>query len=113
MTYNSQPVSADATEFPTFRITINDTAPIWGYCGQTGHCGAGMVFAINAVESGPNNFANFVELAKRTANSTTTSPAPTATSTTAGSPGSSSNAAPAQMHASWALLGIFALAVVV
>ncbi|KAK7034074.1 hypothetical protein VNI00_012505 [Paramarasmius palmivorus] len=70
------PVSADATEFPTFRITINDTAPIWGYCPQTqpmSHCGAGMVFSINAVESGPNNFANFVELAKRTAGPPTSS----------------------------------------
>ncbi|KAF5350040.1 hypothetical protein D9756_009208 [Leucocoprinus leucothites] len=71
-----RPVGADDTDFPTFTITINDTAPIWGYCGQTGHCGAGMVFAINAVESGPNNFQNFLELAKRTgATSTGTSPA--------------------------------------
>ncbi|KAF9466673.1 hypothetical protein BDZ94DRAFT_1157529 [Collybia nuda] len=61
----SKPVAADATEFPTFQITINDTAPIWGYCGQVNHCGAGMVFSINAVESGPNNFAAFVGLAKR------------------------------------------------
>ncbi|KJA16243.1 hypothetical protein HYPSUDRAFT_148004 [Hypholoma sublateritium FD-334 SS-4] len=67
------PVAADATTFPTFQITINDTAPIWGYCGQTGHCAAGMVFSINAVESGPNNFENFLSLAEETANATTTS----------------------------------------
>ncbi|KDR70704.1 hypothetical protein GALMADRAFT_75810, partial [Galerina marginata CBS 339.88] len=60
-----EPVAADATEFPTFQIKINDTAPIWGYCGQTGHCAAGMVFAINAVESGPNNFDAFLGLAKQ------------------------------------------------
>lgn len=78
-----RPVSADATEFPTFQITINDTAPIWGYCGQTNHCGAGMVFAINAVESGPNNFAAFVELAKRTA-ATSSSPSGTGTGTGTG-----------------------------
>ncbi|KAJ8521926.1 hypothetical protein ONZ45_g1428 [Pleurotus djamor] len=60
-----QPVAADASTFPTFQITINDTAPIWGYCGQTNHCGAGMVFSINAVESGPNNFAAFQQLARR------------------------------------------------
>ncbi|KAF5378069.1 hypothetical protein D9615_007498 [Tricholomella constricta] len=60
-----RPVTADATEFPQFKITINDTAPIWGYCGQGNHCNSGMVFSINAVESGPNNFAAFVELAKR------------------------------------------------
>ncbi|KAF9558441.1 hypothetical protein CPC08DRAFT_639023, partial [Agrocybe pediades] len=62
-----KPVDAGATEFPTFQIKINDTTPIWGYCGQTGHCGQGMVFAINAVESGPNNFAAFQTIAKNTA----------------------------------------------
>jgi len=52
-------VSANATDFPTFTLQINDTQPIWGYCRQTGHCGQGMVFSVNAVESGPNNFAAF------------------------------------------------------
>ncbi|KAJ7885757.1 hypothetical protein B0H14DRAFT_3082258 [Mycena olivaceomarginata] len=59
---------SQTTDFPTFTITINDTAPIWGYCGQQGppvHCTEGMVFSINAVESGPNNFAAFQALAKR------------------------------------------------
>ncbi|KAF4579497.1 hypothetical protein EYR40_000329 [Pleurotus pulmonarius] len=74
------PVSPDATQFPTFQIKINDTAPIWGYCGQTGHCGSGMVFSINAVESGPNNFVAFQGLAKRingTSSSSSSAPAPT------------------------------------
>ncbi|KAF9446420.1 hypothetical protein P691DRAFT_733288 [Macrolepiota fuliginosa MF-IS2] len=98
-----QPVSADDTEFPTFRITINDTAPIWGYCGQTGHCAAGMVFAINAVESGPNNFANFVKLAKQTgATSTSTSLAP---ATTTGSSNNNSNAALSNAKISWIAIG--------
>ncbi|KAJ6520807.1 hypothetical protein DFH09DRAFT_1048263 [Mycena vulgaris] len=56
-------VAANETNFPTFSITVNDTAPIWGYCGQVGHCAAGMVFSINAVESGPNNFGAFKKLA--------------------------------------------------
>ncbi|KAG6917641.1 hypothetical protein DXG01_001748 [Tephrocybe rancida] len=78
------PVGADVTTFPTFQITINDTAPIWGYCGQPGHCAAGMVFSINAVESGPNNFAAFQDLAKHTgtvaaANSSVTATSPSAT----------------------------------
>ncbi|KAJ3533241.1 hypothetical protein NMY22_g7420 [Coprinellus aureogranulatus] len=63
-----QAVAADATQFPTFTIKINDTAPIWGYCGQTNHCQSGMVFSINAVESGPNNFAAFRQLAQRPTN---------------------------------------------
>ncbi|PPQ94915.1 LOW QUALITY PROTEIN: hypothetical protein CVT25_004401 [Psilocybe cyanescens] len=78
-----KPVAADATDLPTFTITINDTAPIWGYCGQTGHCAAGMVFSINAVESGPNNFAAFQNLAKQsnqTSSSSTGSSSTTDTS---------------------------------
>ncbi|KAH6892807.1 Cupredoxin [Coprinopsis sp. MPI-PUGE-AT-0042] len=62
-----RPVQGAAADTLTFAVTINDTAPIWGYCGQTGHCAAGMVFAINAVESGPNNFAAFQALAKEQA----------------------------------------------
>ncbi|KAG7444601.1 Cupredoxin [Guyanagaster necrorhizus] len=61
-----RPVSANATYIPTFQITVNDTNPIWAYCSQTvpvSHCASGMVFAINAPESGPNTFAAFKALA--------------------------------------------------
>ncbi|KAF9524559.1 Cupredoxin [Crepidotus variabilis] len=78
-----KPVGASDTTFPTFQIKINDTAPIWGYCGQPGHCQAGMVFSINAVESGPNNFAAFQQLAINSGSTNTTS-------TGSGSPGSPS-----------------------
>ncbi|OAX40347.1 hypothetical protein K503DRAFT_737691 [Rhizopogon vinicolor AM-OR11-026] len=53
------PVGTNATTFPTYTININDTAPIWVYCKQTGHCGQGMVFSVNAVESSANNYAAF------------------------------------------------------
>ncbi|KAI0928003.1 hypothetical protein AcW1_005388 [Taiwanofungus camphoratus] len=59
------PVADNATSFPTFTIQINNTAPIWAFCRQTGHCGAGMVFSVNAIESGPNNFAAFQAKAKQ------------------------------------------------
>jgi len=62
------PVAANTTG-PSFSITVNNTTPIWGYCAQTSpvsHCGSGMVFSINAVESGPNNFAAFLALAEAT-----------------------------------------------
>ncbi|KAJ7915488.1 hypothetical protein B0H13DRAFT_1999914, partial [Mycena leptocephala] len=52
-------VSENATQFPTFTIQVNDTQPLWGYCRQATHCGQGMVFSVNAVESGPNNFGAF------------------------------------------------------
>ncbi len=44
-------------------IAFLQTAPIWAYCAQTGHCGQGMVFSANAVESGANNFEAFQALA--------------------------------------------------
>lgn len=58
------PVAADSTDFPTWSLTINDTSPIWAYCGQTGHCGSGMVFAVNSDEGSAQNFAAFQGLAK-------------------------------------------------
>ena len=82
------PVGANATEFPTYSLTINDTAPIWAYCAQATHCGSGMVFAINSDESSARSFAAFQNLAK-TLNGTTstnsTNPAgPTNTTSTNG-----------------------------
>jgi len=61
-----QPVPANQTDnFPTFTITINDTQPVWVYCGQAAgtpasHCGQGMVFAVNCGADGSSNsFTNF------------------------------------------------------
>ncbi|RFU31319.1 hypothetical protein B7463_g5005, partial [Scytalidium lignicola] len=55
----------------TFTITVNDTKPIWVYCGQTtgNHCQNGMVHAINAPSTG-NTFAAFQNLAKVASTST-------------------------------------------
>ncbi|ESK94187.1 hypothetical protein Moror_8387 [Moniliophthora roreri MCA 2997] len=110
------PVSADATEFPTFRITINDTAPIWGYCPQTqpmSHCGAGMVFSINAVESGPNNFANFQELAKRMNGSPTSSGGNSAPSGGSSDNTNDNNGAISSLsHSSMSVVGLISLTLV-
>jgi len=62
------PVADNATEFATWNLTVNDTAPIWAYCRQTtpaSHCGAGMVFAINSDESSSRNFTAFQQLAEQ------------------------------------------------
>lgn len=80
-------VSADASAFPTWNITVNDTAPIWAYCRQANHCGGGMVFAINAVESGNKSFAAFQALAKQING---TQPAATSTAS-AGTPSSTTS----------------------
>lgn len=60
------PVAANVTDnFPTYTITVNDTQPIWVYCGQnaglpTSHCGMGMVFAVNCGPDGSNtSFTSF------------------------------------------------------
>ncbi|CDO72374.1 hypothetical protein BN946_scf184977.g73 [Trametes cinnabarina] len=64
------PVADNATDFPVFNVTVKDTAPIWVYCRQhkpdgSSHCGAGMVFAVNAVENSPRNFSAFKALAEK------------------------------------------------
>ncbi|KAK0627416.1 Cupredoxin [Immersiella caudata] len=49
----------------TFELVINDTKPIWFYCGQVNgnHCQAGMVGAINAPAAG-NTLDAFIAKAK-------------------------------------------------
>ncbi|KIJ63263.1 hypothetical protein HYDPIDRAFT_29525 [Hydnomerulius pinastri MD-312] len=81
------PVNAGATTFPTYTVQINDTTPVWVYCKQAGHCGQGMVFAVNAVASGPNNFAAFQALAMQlngTGSSTSAGSSPTQTGSNGG-----------------------------
>jgi len=61
------PVDASATQFPTWTLTVNDTAPVWAYCRQQtpkSHCGAGMVFAINSDEQGARNYSAFQQVAE-------------------------------------------------
>ncbi|KAG8527287.1 uncharacterized protein KY384_008031 [Bacidia gigantensis] len=32
----------------TFNVVVNDTNPIWLYCGYEGHCNRGMAMVVNA-----------------------------------------------------------------
>jgi plastocyanin len=61
----SFPVAANATQFPTYTLRVNDTAPIYAYCRQGPHCGQGMVFSVNADESGSKCFGAFQARAKQ------------------------------------------------
>lgn len=88
--FHSMPVADNATTFPTYTIQINDTNPIWAYCRQATHCGQGMVFSVNAVEAGPNNFEAFQAKAIQLNGTSTTSSTATSSSSTSTS---SSNAA--------------------
>ncbi|KAG5648102.1 hypothetical protein DXG03_007137 [Asterophora parasitica] len=64
----SVPVPDSTTsDYPTWSVVVNDTAPVWAYCRQktpVSHCGAAMVFAINPVETSERNFTAFQNLAK-------------------------------------------------
>jgi plastocyanin len=80
------PVSTDATSFPTFNYTVNDTAPVWAFCRQANHCGSGMVFAINSVEDSARNYTAFKSLAQAiNGSSSTSSSAPSSSSTSGAS----------------------------
>jgi hypothetical protein len=90
----SMPTAAGAAS-PTFQLTVQDTNPIWIFCErmsalrffffvsqvdsvrcpETGHCGQGMVFAVNPPPEGSaNSFSAFQALAIQTngTNSSTT-----------------------------------------
>jgi len=83
ITSGFMPVAADATSFPTFSLTVtNATTPLWFHCEQTGHCGKGMVFAINApAPPSPKSFDAFKALATGGQNSTSSAAPATSTST--------------------------------
>ncbi|KAJ7090318.1 hypothetical protein B0H15DRAFT_838101 [Mycena belliarum] len=83
------PVSPNAAQFPSFTIQINNTQPLWAYCRQLNHCGSGMVFSVNAVENGPNNFAAFKAKAMQL-NGTVTPGAGTGSTSTTDTPSAAS-----------------------
>jgi len=60
-------VDPTATQLPQWSFTVNNaSSPLWFFCKQTvpaSHCQKGMVFSVNAVESGPKNFAAYQALA--------------------------------------------------
>ncbi|OGE53586.1 hypothetical protein PENARI_c007G02652 [Penicillium arizonense] len=53
-----------------FTLTINDTTPIWFYCGQFGHCQGGMVGVINPPSNGPETLDSFKKAASTAVGST-------------------------------------------
>ncbi|GAA5968107.1 hypothetical protein JCM11641_003733 [Rhodosporidiobolus odoratus] len=53
------PVSAGATDSPTWTLNISSSTAIWFYCAQANHCQQGMVGSINAATSGNRTFEAF------------------------------------------------------
>ncbi|TFY58579.1 hypothetical protein EVJ58_g6328 [Rhodofomes roseus] len=62
------PVANGTSDYPTYTVEVNNTDPMWVYCKQTNpqdHCAAGMVFSLNAVASGLEDYSAFVDAAKQ------------------------------------------------
>jgi len=97
------PVAANATQFPTWNYTVQDTKPVWAYCRHVGHCQSGMVFAINAVDNSPENFTAFQNNAQSSATNTST------TSASTPSPTQSSSAVSAHFGGTTVMLMVIAL----
>jgi len=103
------PVAANSTQFPTFSVVVNETTPIWVYCRQDNpesHCGQGMVFAVNAVDSGTKNFTAFQALAKQiNGTSSTASSSAGASSSTTGASSSGASRLGASLGLGLGLVG--------
>jgi len=82
------PVAPNATAFPQWSFTLkNDSAPLWFYCRQVGHCNKGMVFAINPTAA--KSFSAYQATAEKTVATTDTNGLPPANAGAAGSTGGS------------------------
>ncbi|MBW0462404.1 hypothetical protein O181_002119 [Austropuccinia psidii MF-1] len=55
---------AKSSELPRWTLQILVDTPIWFYCAAPGHCGSGMVGAINPRVSGEKTFEKFQALAQ-------------------------------------------------
>ncbi|KAG7448054.1 uncharacterized protein BT62DRAFT_930136 [Guyanagaster necrorhizus] len=72
------PIPANSTLFGQWSFTVdNGSAPLWFFCAQTGHCEAGMVFAVNPTQE--KSFQAFLDNAQ--GNGTTASSTVSASST--------------------------------
>jgi len=56
----------------TYDLVINDTTPIWFYCGVTGHCEKGMFGGINIGEAAPGG-SSYMSLGSMVVNMTSSS----------------------------------------
>lgn len=68
--------------FQQWSVTVNDTKPLWFYCRQKtpkSHCGAGMVFAVNSVETSAKSFSSFQQTAQKSGGNSTSASGATGT----------------------------------
>ncbi|KIW85049.1 hypothetical protein Z517_00437 [Fonsecaea pedrosoi CBS 271.37] len=73
------PVTGSEPFTPVYNVLVNDTKPIWIYCGQTNHCAKGMAMVINQNDSSPNTIDAYIaNAAKLPLVNVTAPPAPPA-----------------------------------
>jgi len=100
------PVAEGETNFPTWSVTVNDTAPIWVFCAQGNHCSAsGMVFSVNSDETtgSPKTYNTFKQSAMSLIASNSSTPS------ASGATPSPSNSA-MTVRTNGAILGLFVIA---
>jgi hypothetical protein len=70
---------------PVYNVLVNDTKPIWIFCGQVNHCEKGMAMVINQNSSSPNTIEAYIaNAAKIPLVNVTTPPATSAAPPAAG-----------------------------
>ncbi|KAK5442017.1 hypothetical protein LTS15_011064 [Exophiala xenobiotica] len=74
------PLKGNETLTPVYNVLVNDTKPIWVYCGQTNHCQKGMAMVINQNSSSPNTIDKYIQNAMALALTPTAAAPPAATS---------------------------------
>jgi hypothetical protein len=55
------PVTGKEEFTPVYNVLVNDTKPIWIFCGQTTHCQKGMAMVINQPANSPNTIEKYIE----------------------------------------------------
>ena len=100
-------------------MTVNDTNPLWFYCRQhkpdgSSHCGSGMVFAVNPVQSSPRNFTAFqgLALALNGTNATGSATSPSSSSAAPSASNTSSGAGMVVVNAALGFASLFAVGAV-
>ncbi|ETI19681.1 hypothetical protein G647_08694 [Cladophialophora carrionii CBS 160.54] len=89
------PVTGMEPFTPVYNVLINDTKPIWIYCGQTNHCQKGMAMVINQNDSSPNTIEAYISKAAQLPIASTPPPPPSSAAPPVEAPPASSPPPPA------------------
>jgi len=66
--------SKDGNATEVFSVVVNNTTPIWFYCGYPGHCEKGMVGAVNVPTDNSKTLAQFAAAAQKLSATDTKNP---------------------------------------